>query len=220
MDTFAERAIAGLASVVPSDEITFNDIDFARRQMRFVRTIPDGAPTDLGPFFDRWRELPICWGVDPGMEGVRRDSDVIGQRDLRRLDVYDVLIRPFNYTMKVSLPAPKMTSRAFLLSRVDRDYSDVERDVLALLLPHLAASYRRASLMACLSDREREILSFVAAGLTNREIGEALYLSPLTIRTHLEHIFAKLGVRTRTAAAAFAANGPGTLDEALRASAS
>jgi DNA-binding CsgD family transcriptional regulator len=81
--------------------------------------------------------------------------------------------------------------------------------VLLLLLPHLDAAYRRVRLAARLSDREREILSLVAEGMTNREIGEALYLSPLTVRTHLERIFAKLGVRTRTAAAAFAPEGDG-----------
>lgn len=105
--------------------------------------------------------------------------------------------------------APGLTSRAFLLSPTDRDFSDTERDLPLLLLPHLEAAYRRVGLTARLSEREREILSLIAKGMTNREIGEALYLSPLTVRTHLEHIFAKRGVRTRTAAAAFAPEASG-----------
>jgi DNA-binding CsgD family transcriptional regulator len=38
--------------------------------------------------------------------------------------------------------------------------------------------------------------------MTNAQIAEALWLSPATVRKHLEHVYAKLGVRTRTAAAA------------------
>lgn len=53
-----------------------------------------------------------------------------------------------------------------------------------------------------LTPRERQILAFVARGSTNREIAETLWISPSTVRKHLENIYAKLGVRTRTAAAA------------------
>jgi DNA-binding CsgD family transcriptional regulator len=53
-----------------------------------------------------------------------------------------------------------------------------------------------------LTAREREILDLVAEGRSNVEIAERLWVSPLTVRKHLENIFAKLGVHTRTAAAA------------------
>ena len=53
-----------------------------------------------------------------------------------------------------------------------------------------------------LSMREHEVLSWVAQGKTNAEIGTILSLSPRTVQKHLEHIFQKLGVETRTAAAA------------------
>lgn len=52
-----------------------------------------------------------------------------------------------------------------------------------------------------LTPREAEVLRWVAAGKTNREIGLILGLSPRTVTKHLEHVFAKLGVETRTAAA-------------------
>lgn len=48
--------------------------------------------------------------------------------------------------------------------------------------------------------REREILELVTEGLTNAEIAERLWISPGTVRRHLENVFEKLGVRTRTAA--------------------
>lgn len=62
------------------------------------------------------------------------------------------------------------------------------------------------TLMQCcnLTKREAEVLYWVALGKTNRDIGEILELSPRTVNKHLEHIFSKLNVETRTAAVASA----------------
>lgn len=56
--------------------------------------------------------------------------------------------------------------------------------------------------LATLTSREREVLSLVAKGYTNPRIATTLELSASTVRTHMEHILAKLGVQTRAAAAA------------------
>jgi DNA-binding NarL/FixJ family response regulator len=53
-----------------------------------------------------------------------------------------------------------------------------------------------------LTPREMEVLAWVAKGKTNRDIAEILGMSPRTVNKHLEHIFVKLGVETRSAAAA------------------
>lgn len=58
-----------------------------------------------------------------------------------------------------------------------------------------------------LTPRELEVLLWVAKGKTNRDIGDILGLSPRTVNKHLEHIYEKLGVETRTAAAALAMRG-------------
>lgn len=49
---------------------------------------------------------------------------------------------------------------------------------------------------AQLSPREREVLGLIVAGLTNKEIGRALELSPRTVETHRAHLFAKLGTES------------------------
>jgi len=51
-----------------------------------------------------------------------------------------------------------------------------------------------------LSDREAEILALLTKGLSNQEIGKALFISINTTQWHLSHIYAKLGVRSRTQA--------------------
>lgn len=57
---------------------------------------------------------------------------------------------------------------------------------------------------AALTPREAEVLSWIAKGKTNRDIGDILGISARTVNKHLEHIFEKLGVETRAAAAALA----------------
>ena len=52
-----------------------------------------------------------------------------------------------------------------------------------------------------LSPREKEVLALVAQGLSNPEIGRALFISPVTVKVHVRHIFEKLGVKSRAAAA-------------------
>jgi DNA-binding NarL/FixJ family response regulator len=51
-----------------------------------------------------------------------------------------------------------------------------------------------------LTPREAELLSLLIEGLSNRELGRRLFISEATVKTHLAHIYAKLGVETRAAA--------------------
>ena len=55
-----------------------------------------------------------------------------------------------------------------------------------------------------LTPREREVLALVAEGLTNAELAERLYISPRTAGVHVSNILAKLGMSSRTEAAAWA----------------
>ena len=55
-----------------------------------------------------------------------------------------------------------------------------------------------------LSARELEVLRLVASGRSNPEIGKELFVAASTVKTHLDRVYAKLGVSSRTAAAAWA----------------
>ena len=74
--------------------------------------------------------------------------------------------------------------------------------LLSLQSAGTAAASRLAT--ASLTPRETEVLSWVAKGKTNRDVGDILGLSPRTVNKHLEHVFEKLGVETRAAATALA----------------
>jgi two-component system, NarL family, response regulator DevR len=59
--------------------------------------------------------------------------------------------------------------------------------------------------LAALTDQERMILEHIAQGLTNRQIGEQMFLAEKTVKNYVSNIFTKLGMSRRTEAAAFAA---------------
>jgi DNA-binding CsgD family transcriptional regulator len=81
---------------------------------------------------------------------------------------------------------------------VDDDWLVVLREVSD------AATVEATMLAFGLTLRESEVLYWVAKGKTNRDIGDILGSSPATVKKHLERIYEKLGVETRTAAAAVA----------------
>lgn len=72
-----------------------------------------------------------------------------------------------------------------------------DAEVMAKAARHAQES---AALVEGLTDRELEILGFAARGLTNKEIGRHLFISDRTVQGHLQNVYQKLGVGTRTEA--------------------
>ena len=68
-------------------------------------------------------------------------------------------------------------------------------------VPALTTVTASSILLEPLSDREIEVLRLVMAGLSNREIADRLFISAGTAKTHIHHLYGKLGVRNRTEAA-------------------
>jgi DNA-binding CsgD family transcriptional regulator len=87
---------------------------------------------------------------------------------------------------------PRRSAEPLSVRRGDRRLT-ISRAGRTLLLDEQIASLTR---------REREIIDHLAEGRSNAEIAERLTIAPTTVRKHLENIYAKLGVRSRTAAVA------------------
>ena len=78
-----------------------------------------------------------------------------------------------------------------------------DRAVICDALGQEIRSHRRDDRPA-LTEREQEVLALAAEGLSAARIGERLFLSPATVKTHLAHLYEKLGVSDRAAAVAAA----------------
>ena len=91
----------------------------------------------------------------------------------------------------------------------DEDTAALERDAAREVFARLGAARSgsrpgRAETPHGLTARELEVLRLVAAGKSNREIAAELVISEHTVARHVQNIFAKLGVSSRTAATAYA----------------
>ncbi|RKT56059.1 response regulator [Saccharothrix australiensis] len=109
------------------------------------------------------------------------------------------------------LPAIKAGATGYLLKDTPRD--ELFRAVRsaargeAVLSPSVATrlvGQVRTPAAEPLSDREVEVLGLIARGCTNREAAARLFISEATVKTHLVHVYAKLGVKDRAAAVAVA----------------
>jgi DNA-binding CsgD family transcriptional regulator len=103
---------------------------------------------------------------------------------------------------------PSVTRRA-LVNRpaTDPAFTDEELLMMRLLQPHIDGAVGRALTGTpgeeLLTSRELEILAYIRGGRSTRDIASTLWLSPATVRKHLENVYAKLGVHSKAEAIAY-----------------
>jgi DNA-binding NarL/FixJ family response regulator len=85
---------------------------------------------------------------------------------------------------------------------VHQGHMVIDPELVVALADELAVAKDRDAGAESLTEREVEVLQLLAFGYTNRDIAQRLYISPDTVKTHLEHIYQKLGANDRTAAVA------------------
>jgi DNA-binding CsgD family transcriptional regulator len=214
-EPFPLAVVESLGRLVPSEDVAYYEWDL------HARTVPKltvGATP--GPAHVEEARESLCSTYPLSitrLSSARRPcrlSDFISRRALHRLEYYRCVLRPLSieHQVRLYLPATPESSRVFYFNReaADRDFSDRDASMLELLRPFLIAMHERFALRELLlplevdelTAREAEILQWVALGKTNQEIAALLVVSTHTVRKHLENIYAKLGVHTRTAAVA------------------
>jgi two-component system, NarL family, response regulator DevR len=97
------------------------------------------------------------------------------------------------------------TSLVDAVRQVAAGKSLLDPAVTERLLTRLREGAPRDERLASLTDREREILSLIADGLTNKQIGERLFLAEKTVKNYVSGLLAKLGMQRRTQAAVYGA---------------
>jgi DNA-binding NarL/FixJ family response regulator len=155
------------------------------------------------------RALPDVVLMDlrmPGMDGVTTIRTLKQRGSTAR-----VLVLTTYDTDSDVLPAIKAGATGYLLKDTPRE--ELFRAVAAahrgesVLSPAVAGRLMgqlRAPAKEPLSQRELEVLTLISQGSNNRETARKLFISEATVKTHLLHVYAKLGVRDRAAAVAAA----------------
>jgi DNA-binding CsgD family transcriptional regulator len=215
-EPFASSVLERLAGLVAADWVVYSEWDLQARPLAtlMVDAPRVSTPADVTEATSRLcPTYPLSILRLSGATKPQLLSDFLPRRRLHWLEYYHRVLRPMGieHQLRLWLPAPAWTSRVFYFNRSSTggDFGDRERTILELLRPFLVALRERSRLregrnrgLARLTDREAEILQLVARGKTNREIAAVLVVSDHTVRKHLENAYDKLGVHTRTAAAA------------------
>jgi DNA-binding CsgD family transcriptional regulator len=147
------------------------------------------------------------------LRAVVKTSDFYSTRQWHSTGMYTDCIRPQGIEHHLMLALPELADAAAAPGRYLRmvlhrgpgpGFSERDRALLVLLRPHLYQAYldaeRRRHPIPRLTPRQNDLLRLLAAGHTNAQIARRLGISEGTVRTHLENIYEKLGVSSRTAA--------------------
>jgi DNA-binding CsgD family transcriptional regulator len=215
-DEFAQRGVQCLPQLVGSELTTLSVCDLASGHRTVVSDRPGAISRQEIEVFDRhFFEHPLVreHGHNPAAV-TRRITDLVSDHEFQRTPLYGDYYRAIriDHVMAVPIHVDQRLLVSFVFNRSRSGFSDRDRDCLELIRPHLGALYRlgaaarRASdgfagdVAAPLTPRERGVLQWVAAGKTDRDIAAILGISPRTVHKHLQRIYEKLGVETRTAA--------------------
>jgi len=213
-EPFPQPALELLARAIPGESVTYSEWD-TTGPPRTTTLVAEPVVPISPHVVEARRELCCSYALSVvrrrSEQRALKISDFMPLGELHRSEYYDGVLKPLGieHELRVWLTAPRGTSRVFAFSRSQRhgDFGERDRALLELLRPFLVAIRNRRDIQngaASLTEREVEILRLVARGMTNREIASLLFVSPYTVRTHLEHVFEKLGVHSRAAAIAAA----------------
>lgn len=220
IEKFAHAGVQGLKRLVDAELTTLSICALATRNRTVVSDLPDAiAPHEIAAFDRHFDDHPLVREHErKGAAGTRRISDIVRQDDFRRTPLYDEYYRAIgiSHAMAVPIHLDREQLVSFVFNRTRRDFDDRERSRMDLIRPHLGDLYRMNRAVddaraawgvprvrppaEPLTGREREVLQWLAGGKTDKDIGAILGISPRTVHKHLQRIYEKLGVETRTAA--------------------
>ncbi len=224
VDSFARAAVLALNGYVASELTTLSvcDLRTGHRQVIGLPGVRLGA-NEIDCFDRHFFDHPLVryHGIDGGLL-TRRISDLVSRHAFQRSALYGDYYRRIGLEYAIAIPLfrDQHTLVSVVLNRRGLDFSERDRERLELLRPHLAFLYRHARKAAAtlpgetllavqaqpdvdapeLTPREGEVMHWLACGKTDTEIAALLSISPRTVQKHLEHMYVKLGVETRTAA--------------------
>jgi DNA-binding CsgD family transcriptional regulator len=214
-DVLPYSILAGLQQLIPCGNVTFASVDSHRRDVDFEQEV--GNPGLSGAEREAWDAAfwTHYWGSPPcsypdtsgDLSTVTAISDFYSDRQFHASPMYRDCFRVEGIERMLTLCLPSQAGhvlRLMFFRDAGSDFSPRDRGLLTLLRPHLDHAYRvqsrRRRAVPELTARQWQLLRLVAAGHTNGQIARRMSISEATVRKHLEHVFQRLQVTSRTAA--------------------
>lgn len=209
-----QSVLSGLRELLGSDGVSFHGVDSVTQQVYDYQDL-DPESFSASPSAEEGAQVLLrhersktCTHprVSDDVPSIFATTDGQSLRDRRSCTLYRELMKPLGdeYMLVLYLPdGPGRTFRLICSRGPGTDFGEQHKSDLLLLTPHLDAAYRRAQrkrAVSALTSRQRELLELVAQGCTNYQAARRLDVSEGTVRAHLNHIYARLGVTSRTAA--------------------
>jgi len=202
-----------LVRLVPSDSLAFLDFEYAAKTLYAGQWLMTGEPAAVSePLIEPDQPLYVYSPVEPlcsyamhtgDHRSITLRTDFYTDLEFRNTDVYQLLMRDAPiHQLLCWMPVKQTRTPRFLFWR-DVDFTERDRLVMSLVRPHLTEMYVRSQQQVrtrMLTPRQLELMQLVAAGRSTADIAAELFLSPATVRKHLENIFERLGVTSRGAA--------------------
>jgi DNA-binding CsgD family transcriptional regulator len=209
--------LVGLRELISCDVASISMFDARERSFHLFQEvgeceqIPEDIDRDLEQkFFNLYWESPSCNypDISGDLTEVTLGSDFHSLRQWHATPMYCECLRYYGTSereLMICLPSQRGRALRVRLCRgPGSDFSPRDRGLAVLMRPHLYEAYRkqqrRQNPKPQLTTRQEELLGLVAAGYTNIQIGRRLSISEATVRKHLEHVFERLQVTSRTAA--------------------
>jgi DNA-binding CsgD family transcriptional regulator len=201
--------IHGLAELVPGVFCSFSELDLpTQRALNHQESVEDDTNWDIDVYWRLHHEHPPCRHLTTtGRLDVTQISDFMTSRQFRSKQIYAEMFQPIGveHVMCLPLPTAPGRTRVFLFGRgPGSGFTEAERSMLTLLQPHLYEIYRRAAALRSpriqLTRRQLDVVRCVAMGMSTEEIAGRLVITIGTVRKHLENVYGRLGVTSRTAA--------------------
>jgi DNA-binding CsgD family transcriptional regulator len=216
---FPADSLAALVALVPCDDVSRVSLDPLNRRLEdrslyTVETAPAAGDPDDDLFWTAyWSNLICSYPYQlRRVEDVLSAADFMSRRQLRASCTGELFrVQGVQHNVIVPLLLERGVEQRIEIFRIDgHPFSDREKLLLTLVRPHLAERVRVVRAAARrhpeLTQRQHEIVRLLAEGLTNREIAAELVLAEGTVRRHLDNIYTRLGVSSRTRALAVLAN--------------
>jgi len=212
--------LTDLRDQIRCDELQFLGQDTLRQTGWFAQCLAAGSddavddPDDEQLYWELYWDSICCAYPDRtgDVRSVTTVSDFYSARQWHSTAMYSDAFRGIEHMLMLCLPGPGTGAkpgpgpdvRLVFLRGPGPDFSERDRALLALLRPHLHRAYLDAELrrhpVPPLTPRQTGLLHLVAAGHTNIQIARRLGITEGTVRAHLENIYQRLDVSSRTAA--------------------